>query len=939
MRSLILMLFAGLSLVHAVDFAEEIQPFLEQKCLRCHNPNQSEGDLSLATADAVLDPKKGWVTPGNGAASRLHAVTIPDAPGKQPEMPDDDGEPLTAEEALLLRQWIDEGAAWPEGLVLHEAAKTDKQWWAYQKLRHPEKDSIDAYIDEALAAQGLQRNPPASPRTLIRRATYDLVGLPPTPEEVHTFVAAHREDPTRAYEALIDRLLDSPHYGESWGRHWLDVVRFGESNGFERNVIINSLWPFRDYVIRSINGDKPFDQFIREHLAGDVFGMDDPEVAIGSAFLVAGPFDDVGNQDPVAQAQIRANTLDEIINATGEAFLGMTLGCARCHDHKFDPIAQRDYYQLYATFAGIRHGESTLATPDERKAHAAAMHPLTEKRATLQAEMAALTDGILDRARERKGHYESQWTRPPVDRRFTEERFAPVDARFVRLVCEAQDSNPGARRFNIDEFEIWSADKEPKNVALAANGGRAEGEARRIEDFRDAYSAGLAIDGQFGARFISASDTLMIELATPTEIDRVVFSSARGSEVPHQGKFTFVADYRIETSLDGERWQEVAHGRDRQPVNDAHRHHRMLFQERTPEEEQEQQRLARALNKVNRAIDRVPPLRRVFLGHRHEDDVRGPFHLFLGGDPQRRGERVTPASLSTLSEVLPSYVLDEDASEAARRVALADWVTHPQNPLTWRVLVNRLWHYHFGVGIVTTPNDFGYMGGRPSHPELLDFLASKLRESGWRLKPIHRLIMLSQTYQQASTWHAEAARIDSEARLLWRFPTRRLSAEEIRDSMLVVAGKLDRTAGGPGFRLYRFLQDNVSTYVPLDHHGPETYRRAVYHQNVRAAVVDLMTEYDQPDCAFSAPRRSVTTTPLQALTSLNHTFTIDMAEALAARLSAPDEPASIHELYKIIYQRSPTSEERAWLAQTAAAAGWRAVCRALLNSSEFLYLD
>lgn len=321
------------------------------------------------------------------------------------------GEPLNEEETVRLRQWILEGARWPEGVVLHEASTADKSWWAYQPVRKLKHDSIDAYLEDGLSAAGLKMNPPADPRTLMRRASYDLTGLPSTPEEVDDFVQSQDEN---AYEKLIDRLLESPHYGERWGRHWLDVVRFGESIGFERNVIIDNLWPFRDYVIRSFNEDRPFDQFIREHLAGDVTGKGDPDIAIGSAFLVAGPYDDVGNQDAEAQAQIRANTLDEIINATGEAFLGMTLGCARCHDHKFDPIRQRDYYQLYATFAAVRHGTATLATPAERLARQEALAPLRERKARIEKAIAAVETSVRNRslATRRRAAHEAEWARP-----------------------------------------------------------------------------------------------------------------------------------------------------------------------------------------------------------------------------------------------------------------------------------------------------------------------------------------------------------------------------------------------------------------------------------------------------------------------------------------------------------------------------------------------
>ena len=340
--------------------------------------------------------------------------------------------------------------------------------------------------------------------------------------------------------------------------------------------------------------------------------------------------------------------------------------------------------------------------------------------------------------------------------------------------------------------------------------------------------------------------------------------------------------------------------------------------------------------------------------------------MFLGGNPQKKGDEVAAASLEVLSSKAFNelgYRLSANVPESERRLALADWLVHPDNPLTPRVLANRLWHYHFGTGIVDTPSDFGYMGGRPTHPELLDFLALKLKENGWRIKAMHRLIMLSDTYQQSSEYREDAAKIDGDSRLLWRFPPRRLSAEEVRDTMLMVGGKLKQVArrsakaadgdatfaerkatipdGGPGFRLYHFMQDNVCTYVPLDKHGPETYRRAVYHQNARASVVDLMTEFDQPDCTFSAPKRSETTTPLQALTMLNHSFTLDMAAALAERLkqdAGDDIAAQIERAYQLCYGRTATGEEIAACRELVNDHGIIALCRVILNTSEMIYV-
>jgi hypothetical protein len=787
--------------VEPIDFSRTIAPILEQHCVRCHSPVNEKGDISLATIDDLRD--NGYVVAGEPDSSYLIDL-ITAADGDRPEMPKD-GNPLAAEQVVLMRRWIAEGASWPEEVVVRAKAKADSAWWSLQPLATLQPPSpqaitapwianpIDRFVFAKLAEHQLRPNPPAGRRSLIRRATFDLIGLPPTPDEVEAFVSD--PDPN-AYERVIDRLLQSPHYGERWGRHWLDVVRFGESNGYERNFIINDLWPFRDYVIRSFDEDKPFDQFIREHLAGDFFGKDQPDVEVGTAFLVAGPYDDVGNQDAVQAAQIRADTIDEMIRATSEAFLGLTIGCARCHDHKFDPIQQRDYYGWYATFSAVRHGSRALATAEQQAARAAKLKPLEERRDGLTRQRDALLQTGMARAGER-----------------------------------AAEST------------------EQENSELA---------------------------------------TLNRELAD-----------------------------------------------------------------------------------VNREIAAIEPLPMVWVGTRNAGDARGPFHVFLGGSSQRKGDEVVPASLSVFNGMpqatapadktaadqssaggghLPlgdsrrtfSYQLSADSSEAERRLALADWIAHRDNPLTPRVLANRLWHYHFGTGLVDTPSDFGYMGGRPTHPELLDWLAAQLRDHDWRLKPLHKLVMMSQTYQQSSELRDDAAKVDGDARLLWRFPPRRLSAEEIRDTMLFVSGKLDTTSGGPGFRLYHVMQDNVSTYVPLDEHGRETYRRAVYHQNIRASVIDLITDFDQPDCAFSTPNRAETTTPLQALTMLNHSFTLDMARFMAERLrreAGEDPTAQVQRIYALCYGRQPTEPETTACVELIGQHSLVALCRVILNTSELIYVN
>ncbi len=953
-----------------ISFEKDIAPIFSAHCARCHSEATDKGDFSIETFDDARE--NAYVVEHDPDGSHLLDLITRSSDGLA-EMPKE-GEPLSPSEVSLVRQWIAEGAVWPENVRVLEKPKADLSWWSLQPLaaRIPidTKGSMISFLAE-LAERGLKLNPPADRRTLIRRATYDLIGLPPTPEEVEAFVS----DPdANAYEQLVDRLLASPHYGEHWGRHWLDVVRFGESNGFERNVVINDLWPFRDYVIRSINEDKPFDEFIREHLAGDVFAANDPNVTIATAFLVAGPYDDVGNQDAVQAAQIRANTLDEIIRSTSEAFLGLTVGCARCHNHKFDPITQADYYSLLATFAGIRHGSATLATAEQEHERTAKLMPLVTRQTEVEKSLNDLHEGIRKRGLASLSEHSKAWTRPSVDRRRTEDVLDPVPAKFVRLVCDANDVRPQSRNFGIDEMEVWSHAESPRNVALASSGGQASGKARSIEDYPDAYGAHHAIDGKTGTRFISAGPELTIELAELTTIDRIVFSSARGESNPGHGKFNFVAEYHIEISTDGENWTTVASGADRAPVDYVEgaaeeKHAASPFLQRrleqleiTAEEKRQQAEWNRELARLKREIAAIPSLPTAWIGRRVAEDAKGPFHLYLGGSPQRLGDEVVPASLASLDDVTPPYRLSSDLPESERRLALANWIIDRGNPLTPRVLANRVWHYHFGAGIVGTPNDFGYMGERPSHPELLDWLASLLMQNDWRIKPLHKIIMMSKAYQQSSDYDDEAAKVDRDARLLWRFPPRRLSAEQVRDTMLSVGGKLTRLDGihhsenakqapgspvnlvpdgGPGFRLYHFMQDNVCTYVPLNVHGPETYRRAVYHQNARASVVDLMTEFDQPDCTYSSPRRSETTTPLQALTMLNHRFTYDMALAFADRLKrdvGDETQVQVERAYQLCYSRDPTMDESVESREFISEHGLAAFCRVLMNTSELIYV-
>ena len=961
--SLLLCNLAGSGIVALGDdmdrvkyFDEKVKPILIGRCLKCHATSR-EGGLDLTTPKTALAGGESGVVlvPGNPDESRLFELV------SSGEMPPD--EALNELQVAILRQWIVAGAYFPETALDPLEMTTDKRagydWWSLQPIgvvEPPEiptapaawrANPIDRFVLAKLSEKNLEPSAPAVPRVLIRRATYDLSGLPPSPAEVRQFLmACERETGSaeqvgeKAYALLIDRLLALPHYGEQWGRHWLDVVRFGESTGFEQNHLITDAWPFRDYIIRSLNNDKPFDQLVKEHLAGDRIDGENPDVKVGTAFLVCGPFDAVGNQDPVKRRQIRANTVDEIIRATGETFLGLTVGCGRCHDHKFDPISQRDYYQLYATFEGVTHGSQYVSPQQEQDRYNSQLEALTKIAGDSTKKKKELTDIVLARAEEKAAKYERSWTRESVSQQLTEEKFRPVEVQYVRLLVEHVDSNVHSSiAYRLDEFEIWSAKDQPRNVALATAGGEASGSSRIAADFMGAYDANLTIDGDYNAWWLATSPSLTIKLARPEVIDRVRFSSDRPNAVGSQGRAGFPCEYRIEVSSDGENWQEVASSHNRKPANKEHRDIRLYLAERTVAESALIAAQDAVIGDVNKRIAELPKLTTWQIGKFHQPQDKT--YIFLGGDTQRPGDEVVPASPTMLANVR-TYELKSDAPEGDRRMALAEWLVAPNNPLTPRVLANRIWHYHFGTGIVATPSDFGFMGDRPSHPRLLDWLSDKLQQDGWRIKPLHRQIMLSQTYRQASGHRAEAARIDADSRLLWRFPPRRLTGEEIRDTMLAVAGRLDTRMGGQGYTLYRYLEDNVATYVPLEKHPSESYRRAVYHHRARATQIDLVTDFDGPDCAFAAPRRSTTISPLQVLTLLNHSFTLDMAGCLSERLEwdAGETPvAQVRRAFQLAFMREPGTEEIAAATALIESHGLRAFCRALLNSSELIYID
>ncbi|MBL8176815.1 MAG: DUF1553 domain-containing protein [Bryobacterales bacterium] len=905
--------------LHAQDLERLATAILQKNCLQCHSASAKMGNLVLESRAEALRT----LTPAR--STLLEKV-------RTDKMPP--GNPLPAADKETLARWIDAQAPWSTRLTPIVRKRAGKDFWSLQPLKPAEptlpattpaawkQHPIDRHIYSSLAARNLQPSPQADRRTLIRRATFDLTGLPPTPEEIAAFLNDTTPD---AYPNLIDRLLASPAYGERWGRHWMDVIRFGESHGYEQNHLRPNAWPFRDYIVRSLNEDKPFDRLIHEHLAGDALGAD-----VGTGFLVAGPHDTVGNQAEAAKRQQRADDLDDMINATASAFLGLTVNCARCHDHKFDPIEQRDYYRMAAIFNGVLHTERELATAAQKQQYRAAAEPIEAELRTANDRMAAIRKDAKPAIDSQREAILAKY-RPPADARLTEESFPPIHARFLRLHIEATSTaGPAA----LDEIEVWS---NSRNLAPLSK--VAASSVRRADDDAEAYSDKQLNDGKYDRRWFAESARpvdIAIELPSPAILDKVSFSRDRAGGFMGRFEGPIPSEYWIEISDDGQSWKRVASSEGRLPPRPSDQEQLLLMTVLSDAARAEYRTLEQRQKAAQKRLNAIPKPPAAYIGK--FDAPKEPIYLLKRGSVMDRGDTVTPESLSTLD--FAPFRQTHDTPEQERRLALARWITHPSNPLTPRVIVNRLWQHHFGKGIVATPSDFGFNGDRPTHPQLLDYLASRLHANGWRWKPLHREILLSMTYRQSSANHPANARIDGDARYLWRFPPQRLEAEAIRDAILAVSGKLDRRMGGPGFRLYRYTVDNVATYYPLEQFGPETFRRAVYQTAARSVRSELLGQYDCPDSSLPEPKRFVTTSPLQALALLNNSFLLDQSRFFAERLEreAAATPQRIERAFHLAFGRAPDAEERQASAQLIARHGLAAFCRALLNSNEFIYV-
>lgn len=792
-------------------------------------------------------------------------------------------------------------------LLLSALATSAETHWSLQPISRPATPEgihpVDYFVGKQLGEKRLQLSPVANREVLLRRVTLDLIGLPPTVKELDDFRADKR--PTAAaFATVVDRLLASPRYGERWAQHWLDVIRWAETVGFETNTERPAAWHYRDWVITAFNRDLPYDRFIRDQLAGDVTGAD---AALG--FLVAGPALQPGQigRDEEAMRSARQDELDEVIRTVSQSMLGLTIGCARCHDHKFDPILQKDYYGMQAVFAGLRYGNRRLRGT-ENDAWSTKVPAARSKVQQLQTELEAL----------RKKHA----LRPSLLSMQTE-TFEPVLAQSIRMKIAATANGAAA---SIYEFEAWTPQKQ--NAALASTGAvpsassfALANQTRHFENLNDG-----SVNRRQSFPWVAASAGpawFSINFPEPVRLQSVTWHN--GSSIP--------ADYVIEVLRPDNVWQPIADTTDRLPRTDDRRApNKVKLSGMDADQVKSIMAHIGQLRTAQRELARLNAGPQTFAANFAAPD---PTWLLRRGDPMQRLEELPPSIPGVLGKLQP-----KDATEPARRLALAQHLTRPDHPLTARVLVNRVWQKHFGAGLVDTPSDFGKMGNAPSHPQLLDWLASEFVRQGWSLKQLHRRILTSRTYQQANRPNAKASRIDADARLLWRFPSRRLEAEAIRDSMLQISGKLNLQTGGRGFDFFN-QRGGLSDYHSKETFEADGWRRMIYAHKVRMQAVDIFGAFDCPDAGQMKPRRTRSITPVQSLSLLNSPFANRQAGFFAARVrreAGENLEAQVTHAFRLATARDPNPRELATLTTLAKNHNLEQACRVLFNTSAFLTL-
>jgi len=922
------------AIAQKIDFVRQVRPILQTHCYSCHGEERQKGGLRL---DIKSEAFKG----GDAYGPVVIAGQPADSPLIQFMGDEDDlqmppaGDRVPPDQIALLKRWVEEGADWPDGADL--AKLVDKlDHWSFKPIASPKvpatvdrdwpRHAIDHFVLAQLESVALRPAPPVDPARWLRRVALDLTGLPPTPAEVSTFLDQVQSSPSpeAAYANAVDRWLQSPRYGERWAQHWLDVVRYADTHGFEVNTERPHAWPYRDYVIAALNNDTPYDQFVREQIVGDAFEQD-----AATGFLVTASVllpGQIGKDEP-SKRLARQDSLDEIVVNIGQTFLGLSVGCARCHDHKFDPITQREYFAMQAIVAGVHYGDRELRSPENDRRRQSAQQ-LTQRLAELDLQLAKLTPLATPQA-------SGPPQRPPVNPQLNSDRFTPVMAKRIRFSIDATNNLEPC----IDELEVF--DDAGRNVALATHGTTVTSSGDKVSTNR--HELKFLNDGRYGnSRSWMASEMgkgwVVVEFAEEHRIDRVVWGRDR------EGKFAdrLATGYRIDvaSAQQPDHWQPVADASDRSEfLPDAKQPPAFSTVGLNASESALGATLVAERQSIEPQLQLVSETQQAFAGtFRTPDAIR----LLSRGDPEQPKDEVVPGSLAALSthSRLAPLSLSTDTPEHQRRMALATWITDPHNPLTARVMVNRIWQGHFGTGLVDTPSDLGRSGNPASHPELLDWLSQAFINGGWSIKQMHRMIVLSSTYRQSTRLNEIAATLDADNRLLWRYPSRRIDAETIRDMMLATSGQLNLTMGGPGFNLFD-KRGGLTGFQPIETFAASGLRRLIYAHKVRREREAVFGAFDCPDGGQSTARRRESTTPIQALNLFNSRFTLDQSDALANRIRS-DAGDNLTDQIVLIYQhtlnRAPQPDELQITIPIVDRYGLETLVRVIFNSNEFLFM-
>ena len=964
---------------------------LEKNCVECHGGKLTRHSLDLTTREGLLrggDDGPAAVAGKAGESLLYKKITHASTPG-MPYRRDK----LSGADISLLAEWINAGAAYEKPLV----AKVEKIW-SLKPLAKPAppetknkswaKTPIDQFILAKLEEKGMKPSRPADKNTLLRRVTLDLTGLPPTDAEQESFL---KDKSPAAYEKVVDRLLASPHYGERQARHWMDLVHYADTHGHSQDRPRTNAWPYRDYLVRSFNNDKPYARFVEEQLAGDVLYTNDPEGIVALGFIAAGPWDDSSQvyitENSFDKRQAQNLDRDDMVSTAISTFVSSTVHCARCHDHKFDPIPQKEYYNLQAVFAGIDRVDRPYDLDPKTNALRQA---LLKRKTALDVSLKgkALLDpsiqGEVAAWEKQSGYNAPHWTaldlgalkseggatltkqadlsvlatgtRPDKDTYSVTAQTDLTNITAVRLEVLSDENlplkGPGRQdngNLTLTEFSLKTAPTSAPDSTTTAVLRNPSADFNERYDGVD-YDITKALDGNPKTGWgihpeIGRSHVAIFELKDDagfpggTLLNFTLQQNFGGSHLI--GKFRL----SVTTAPRPVRVQSF-------PENIA----KILATDSAARTDDQKIELAAYYLKtrVDRDLAALPASKVVYaVANDFEprlifkpSKMPRPIYLLKRGDINKPEEPSVPGSLSLVPDLKSTFDLADPADEGSRRAALAKWVTDPKNVLTWRSIVNRIWEYHFDRGIVDSPNDFGVMGSKPSHPELLDWLAVSFREHGGSFKWLHRQILLSAAYQQSSGNDEAFAKTDSDNRLLWRMNRTRLDAEEVRDSILQVTGKLDLTMGGPPAMQFVLIDTNapvtpVVDYTKFDVDSPASFRRSIYRYIYRTVPDPFMDTLDCADASQLTPVRNVSMTALQALAMMNNRFILRQCEHLAERVAktSPDLGRQIIAAHQLVLGRAPTRSELRDLKQYAGEHGMANTCRILFNCNEFMFVN